>query len=174
MEPFEIRVMNAPRQYFPDPVSVATFIKGQLENAGIPVNVVASDFKSHLNTLRNGEFEMGLIGWVGDNGDSDNFLGMFFGSWAAEKGMASNYSFYRNEQMDELLLSARREGDLLNRADLYQDVLDLWRRDLPLLPLVHGDNIAVIDARYEGFELQKIGDLRLGSVRLRGASTEQP
>lgn len=164
-EPLELQVLNAPRQYFPDPVTVATFIKGQLEEVGIPTRVVSKDFKAHLSDLRNGNFEAGLIGWIGDNGDSDNFLSVFFASWAAEKGTATNYSFYRNPEMDQLLLAARAETDQARRAVLYEDVLKLWRKDLPLLPLVHGDNIVALRSGYEGFELQKIGDLRLGWLK---------
>jgi len=165
LEPLEIQVMNAPRQYFPDPVTIATFIKGQLDAVGIPTKVVSSDFKAHLNNLRNGDFEAGLIGWMGDNGDSDNFLSVFFASWAAEKGTATNYSFYRSNEMDRLLLSGRVEADLEKRAVIYGDSLRLWRKDLPILPLVHGDNIVVMQSGYEGFELQKIGELRLGWMK---------
>jgi len=165
LEPLEIQVMNAPRQYFPDPVTIATFIKGQLDAVGIPTKVVSSDFKAHLNNLRNGDFEAGLIGWMGDNGDSDNFLSVFFASWAAEKGTATNYSFYRSNEMDRLLLSGRVEADLEKRAVIYGDALRLWRKDLPILPLVHGDNIVVMQSGYEGFELQKIGELRLGWMK---------
>lgn len=164
-EPLEIQVMNAPRQYFPDPVTIATFIKGQLEAVGIPTKVVSSDFKAHLNNLRNGDFEAGLIGWMGDNGDADNFLSVFFASWAAEKGTATNYSFYRNDEMDRLLLAGRLETNIEKRDAIYGDVLKLWRKDLPILPLVHGDNIIVMQSGYEGFELQKIGELRLASIK---------
>lgn len=164
-EPLELQVLNAPRQYFPDPVTIATFIKGQLEAVGIPTRVVSKDFKAHLSDLRKGDFEAGLIGWIGDNGDSDNFLSVFFASWAAEKGTATNYSFYRDPEMDRLLLAARAETDRTRRGALYGDVLKLWREDLPLLPLVHGDNIVVLGSGYEGFELQKIGDLRLGWLK---------
>lgn len=164
-EPLEIQVMNAPRQYFPDPVTIATFIKGQLEAVGIPTKIVSSDFKAHLNNLRNGDFEAGLIGWMGDNGDTDNFLSVFFASWAAEKGTATNYSFYRNDEMDRLLLAGRAETIPEKRAAIYGEVLKLWRKDLPILPLVHGDNIVVMQSGYDGFKLQKIGDLRLGWIR---------
>lgn len=164
-KPLEILVMNAPRPYLPDPVTAATFIKGQIESMGIPAKVVSVDFKTQLNLLRNGEFEAGLIGWIGDNGDTDNFLSVFFGSWAAVKGSATNYSFYRNPEMDELLLTARKTVGSEERARLYQRVLALWKRDLPLLPLCHGDNIVVLSSQFEGFKLQKIGDLRLSEVR---------
>src|SRR5690606_36929392 len=118
---------------------------------GVEVRVLASDFKSHLDALRNGEFELGLIGWVGDNGDPDNFLSVFFGSWAAEKGSATNYSFYRNEEMDTLLLAARRATGDAQRSLLYGQALELWRRDLPILPLCHGDSIVALRADYGGF-----------------------
>ncbi|MDQ8203526.1 ABC transporter substrate-binding protein [Pelagicoccus sp. SDUM812003] len=166
--PLEILVMNAPRPYLPDPVTAATFLKGQLEAVGIPTKVTALDFKTQLDLLRNGDFEVGLIGWVGDNGDTDNFLSTFFASWAAEKGSATNYSFYRNDEMDALLQAGREETDTKRRAKIYEDALKLWKRDLPILPLCHGDNIVALDARFSGFELQKIGDLRLTDLRYEG------
>ena len=67
--------------------------------------------------------------------------------------------------MDRLLLSGRVEADLEKRAVIYGDALRLWRKDLPILPLVHGDNIVVMQSGYEGFELQKIGELRLGWIK---------
>ncbi|MCH6255522.1 ABC transporter substrate-binding protein [Puniceicoccaceae bacterium K14] len=163
--PLKIRVMNAPRAYFPDPIVAATFIKGQLENVGIACEVVSSDFKSQLNDLRNGDFELGLIGWIGDNGDTDNFLSTFFASWAAKKGSATNYSFYRNPEMDELLLAARKSSSSGERARLYSEALMLSDRDIPLVPLAHGDNMIALRSGLTGFELQKIGDLRLGWIR---------
>lgn len=166
-EPLELLVMNAPRPYFPDPIVIATFIKGQLEAAGLSVKIVSSDFKAQLSSLRNGDYEAGLIGWVGDNGDTDNFLSVFFASWAAVKGTATNYSFYRNDEMDALLRKGRIETDSDRRSEVYGKVIDLWRKDLPLIPLVHADNIAAIDSHFDGFELQKIGDLRLAPLMLR-------
>lgn len=171
-DPIEITVMNAPRPYLPDPVTAAIFIKGQIEALGIPAKVVAVDFKTQLDLLRNGEFEIGLIGWVGDNGDTDNFLSVFFGSWAAEKGSATNFSFYRDAEMDALLLEARGTADPSSRAGLYRRALDLWKRDLPILPLCHGDNIVALGSQFEGFTLQKIGDLRLSELRLKDAEQE--
>ena len=102
---------------------------------------------------------------MGDNGDADNFLSVLFASWAAEKGTATNYSFYRNDEMDRLLLAGRLETDIEKRDAIYGDALKLWRKDLPILPLVHGDNIVVMRSGYVGFELQKIGELRLASIK---------
>ncbi len=171
--PLEILVMNAPRIYFPEPLTIATFIQGQLKEIGLPVRVVSSDFKAQLHALRNGEFEAGLIGWVGDNGDADNFLSVFFASWAAEKGSATNYSFYRNEEMDRLLLAGRAATSLDQRANVYSQVLEKWRQDLPILPLVHSDDLFAMNSDYEGFEIQKIGELRLAGIRLKSDNARE-
>jgi len=169
-QPLRLHVMTAPRVYFPDSVRAASLIRRDLEQVGLKVEIVARDFKSHLDLLRHGDFEMGLIGWVGDNGDTDNFLSVFFGGWAAEVGSATNFSFYRNPDMDRLLLAGRREVDTGTRQGIYQDALALWRRDLPILPLVHGEDVVVLRSDVEGFELQRTGDLRLGGVRPRAVS----
>lgn len=163
--PVRLQVMSAARPYFPDPVKAASLIRSQLEAVGLKVEIVSRDFKSHLDSLRNFDFETAIIGWVGDNGDPDNFLSVFFGSWATQPGLASNYADYRNAEMDELLLAARRTIDRAERARLYERALGLWRRDLPLIPLVHGDNIVVLRREVAGFRIQKISDIRLGAIR---------
>ena len=165
--PVRLFVMNAARPYMPDPPKATSLIRSQLEAVGLRVEVVARDFKTHLDTLRHYEFDCAIIGWVGDNGDPDNFLSPFFGSWATEKGSATNYSFYRSEEMDRLLLAARRESDRAARGALYEQALALWRRDLPLVPLVHGENIAVWRSEVTGFQIQKDGNLRLGGLGWR-------
>lgn len=172
-EPLRLHVMTAPRSYFPDSVRAASLIRRDLEQVGLRVDIVARDFKSHLDTLRGGEYELGLLGWIGDNGDPDNFLSIFFGSWAAEKGAASNVSFYKNPEMDELLIQGRRQTDTDERQRIYEQVLGIWRRDLPIVPLVHGENIVVMRSETASFQLQQTGTLHLGDVRWRdGAASE--
>ena len=163
-EPVTLHVMSAPRAYLPEPVKGASLIRAALERVGVKVEIIAKDFKTHLDITREGTFELAILGWVGDNGDTDNFLSIFFGSWATEPGSASNYADYRNPEMDGLLLQARAETDTNRRADLYGQALALWRRDLPIIPLVHGDNLAVFRSEITDFRIQKISDIRLGFV----------
>lgn len=169
--PVRIQVMSAARPYLPDPVRAASFIRSELEKVGLQVEIVARDFKTHLNDLRNFDFDTAIIGWVGDNGDPDNFLSVFFASWATEPGSASNYADYRNGEMDRLLLQARIETNPEKRGEIYEQALAHWRRDLPIIPLVHGDNIAVMRSEVTGFRIQKISDIRLGDIGWRKAET---
>jgi len=162
--PIRLQVMTAPRPYLPEPVQATSFIRSELEKAGLQVEIVARDFKSHLDSLRNFEFEIAIIGWNGDNGDTDNFLSIFFGSWATQPGSASNYADYKNSEMDDLLLAARQDVNIEERAARYERALAIWRRDLPIIPLVHGDNVLVLRQEITGFEMGRVSDVLFGPI----------
>jgi peptide/nickel transport system substrate-binding protein len=163
-DPVRLQVMTAPRPFLPNPLEAASFVRAQLEAVGLRVEVVARDFKSHLDDLRNHDFDCAIVGWIGDNGDPDNFLAVLLAGWAAQDGTASNFAGYRNAEMDELLLAGRRAVDVSVRRGIYERALAVWRRDLPIVPLVHGDNIVVLRREAAGFAVQPTGDLRFGTV----------
>jgi len=164
-EPIVISVMNAPRLYAPDPTRIVSLIRSDLEAVGLKVDIQVRDFMNHLNYTREGQHEMAFLGWMGDNGDPDNFLSIHLASWAAVKGAATNISFYKNEAVDELLKAGRLTADMQERQQLYEQVLQHWREDLPYLPLVHGENIVVMSSEVEGFILNADSDIHLGSVK---------
>lgn len=162
--PIELSTFTAPRIYFPDPVRVASLIRDDLQRVGIPVEVVSRDFQSHLTAVRSGEHEMALLGWIGDNGDPDNFLTVLLGSAGAVPGSATNISFYRNPEFDALLAAARVATDVSEREALYREALKLWRKDLPLIPLVYGEQLVVWSADVGGFSAHPTGEIRLGTA----------
>ncbi len=162
--PVELHTFTAPRPYFPDPLKIASLIRSDLEKVGLKVEIITRDFKSHLVVARRGQFELGLLGWSGDNGDTDNFLATFFASWAAVEDSATNISFYKNKAMDNLLVAGRQKTDLRQRQKIYEEALTLWARDLPLIPLLHSEQIVVTRSEVTGFQLQKTANLFFGSV----------
>jgi peptide/nickel transport system substrate-binding protein len=163
-EPLTLATFGQPRMYFPDPQRVASLIRNDLEKAGFTVEIINREFKSHLHAMRRGDFQMALLGWMADTPDPDNFLSTFFHSKAATPGSATNISFYRNVEMDELLDAALAIPDPDARTRIYAKALDLWARDLPLLPLVRGDQITVLDKRIGGYLLSPTGNHFFGPV----------
>lgn len=168
-EPLTLATFGQPRTYFPDPARVASLIRSDLEKAGLRVEIVNREFKSHLHATRRGEFEMALLGWMADTPDPDNFLATFFHSRAAVPGSATNISFYREPEMDRLLEAAISVPEVARREALYREALALWARDLPLIPLVQGDQITVLDSRLDGYLLSPTGNHFFGPVHWREA-----
>jgi peptide/nickel transport system substrate-binding protein len=164
-EPISISVMNAARLYAPDPVNLISLIREDLKQVGITIQVDVRDFKNHLHHTRNGRHEIGFLGWMGDNGDPDNFLSIHLASWAANLGGATNIAFYKNSEMDRLLIEGRKASVLNDRRLIYEKALAIWRHDLPILPLLHGESIVVLRSDLKGFTLSKTGDVYLGPVK---------
>jgi peptide/nickel transport system substrate-binding protein len=167
-EPIRLATFGQPRMYFPDPQRVASLIRSDLEAVGLRVEIINREFKSHLHSTRRGEYELALLGWMADTPDPDNFLSTFFHSRAAVVGSATNISFYRSAEMDALLDAALRETGRQGRERLYREALDLWGRDLPLIPLVQADQITILDSRVAGYVLSPSGNHFFGPVQWVG------
>ena len=167
----ELATFGQPRTYFPDPARVASLVRNDLEAIGLNVEIVNREFKSHLYITRRGEFDMCLLGWMSDTADPDSFLSTFFHSRAAIVGSGTNSSFYRNPEMDTLLESALLETDDEERERIYHQALALWERDLPLIPLVQGNQITVLDSRIGGYVLSPSSNHFFGPTFWKGGAS---
>lgn len=130
-------VMNSPRAYFPEPVKVAQFIKDSLAQVNIQVNIKIFSWDEYLNRVQNGEHELMLMGWTGDNIDPDNFLYTLLASDNAKPGLAGNYAFYKNKIVDTMLEQARQTTNIKFRRSLYRTLQEIVNNDMPTVPLVH-------------------------------------
>jgi len=166
----KLHVMTNPRPYLPNPTRAAELIKNDLEAIGLKIEIVAKEWGSHLAAVRNAEHDLALHGWIGDNGDPDNFLSIMDPK-AATIGSAINVSFLEDAELAKLLKAGREETNALKRPKLYDDVLRLAHELLPLVPLAHADDMVVLRSNVEGFVLQPTLDVRLGPVSLSSRVT---
>ena len=164
----KLAAFNEPRMYFPDPGRIASLIRSDLEAVGLKVEIVTREFKTHLHITRRGEFDLAILGWMADTPDTSNFLDTFLHSRAAEMGSSTNISFYRNPEMDRLLDEALATTAPARREALYAEALRVWARDLPLVPLVHGEQITVLRRELDGYVLSPTGNHYLGPVFWKG------
>lgn len=138
-------VMNCSRDYFPKPLEVAEYIKENLKQVNINVTIKTCDWDEYLDRIDRGEHELALIGWTGDSVDPDNFLNTLLSSSSAKPGLAGNYSFYRNKEVDSLLAQARQTSNMIFRRNLYRSLQEIVNYDAPSVPLVH--TMPVVAAR---------------------------
>lgn len=119
------------RPYMPDPVANFQAFKSDLEKAGFKVIAKAAPWRpTYLDTVQSGGAQMYLIGWTGDFGDPDNFVGTFFQSKQPAWG-------FDNSDIFAKLDAAERETDQARRTKLYQEANDLIMAFLPGVPYVH-------------------------------------
>lgn len=167
--------LPVPRPYIPDGIALAEAIQSDLQNIGINANIVTFDWPTYLNKTAHGEHDMAMLGWIADVADPDNFLYSLLSIPNAEKP-AYNISFYRNEEMQNLLDRARMSTDVdvqelesldLGRSSvitdrdvrtrLYQQAQAIIHRDAPWVPLAHAQRILVISKDVKNLRLSPLG-----------------
>lgn len=134
--PLKLYYMPIVRFYYPDPEAIATAMAAQLAAVGIDVKLeLAGDWATYLDMRRNGEL-VGLyqLGWGGDNGDPDNFLGYFFANAAEPK---ASEGFYSNPELAALLVKARSTVDKEERTKLYQQAEEMLYEDVGRIWIAH-------------------------------------
>jgi len=129
--------MPVARPYMPQPKEIATALQQQLAAIGVEAEIVTMDWATYLEKGQNGEHDAYLIGWTGDNGDPDNFMYVLLDKDNATIGSSGNYSFYKSDELHELLIAAQKESDHQKRDELYKKAQVIVHDDAPWVPLVH-------------------------------------
>jgi len=154
-----LHVMPVSRPYMFDPPRIAEAIQSYLAVIGIKVKIYQVDWANYLQELSEGKHQMCLLGWIGDNGDPDNFLNSAFNSNSASIGFALNLAFYINNEAQELLSSALATYDEEKRVTYYKKVQEMIHEDAAWVYMVHSTQNMVFRNNIKGFVLSPTGRL---------------
>jgi peptide/nickel transport system substrate-binding protein len=150
----------------PQPGRIAEAIQSDLREVGIRASIRTYDWGIYLEKLGKGEHEAALMGWIGDNGDPDNFLYTLLDSDNTNKPAASNYCFYRNAEVHKRLIAAKRTTDRNQRTKLYEEAQAIIQQDVPIIPLFHSTQMVAFRKGISGFHLNPTGMKRFWTVKL--------
>lgn len=156
--------MPIARPYMPQPQRIAEAIQADLKSVGIETQIVSFEWGTYLDKLSNSEHDMALAGWIGDNGDPDNFLYTLLDKENTQKGSAANYAFYRGDSVHQLLVKARTVYEQAERARLYEQAQVLIKQDAPWVPLFHSTQMMATLAGVEGFYLHPVGEKKFDTI----------
>jgi len=148
---------STPRPYMAQPERVARFLQTALEQVGIKTELVLQPYAAHRASVESGEHDLALFGWTGDNGDPDNFLYVLFNTDHTVVGDAQNIAFYRQPDVDKMLVEAQGTVDEDARASIYARVQDRIAADAPWVPIAHSELVIAARADLEGVMLSALG-----------------
>ncbi len=120
------------RPYMPDPAANFQAFKADLEAAGFKITPKSvpwrPDYNNNVGTGNGGHIR--LLGWTGDFGDPDNFVGTFFRTKSKAWG-------FDNAEIFKLLEDGRIETDQEKRTEVYKNANRKIMEFLPGVPYVH-------------------------------------
>uniref|UniRef100_A0A7C4XJ30 Solute-binding protein family 5 domain-containing protein n=1 Tax=candidate division WOR-3 bacterium TaxID=2052148 RepID=A0A7C4XJ30_UNCW3 len=120
----------------------AEFISSALSEIGIKITINPLPWKVLLEKSYQGNSLLSLQGWVGDNGDPDNFLYPLFHTKSF--GYPGNTFFFSEPEIDEMLEQARKIRNLSQRIDYYRTLEEKILKEAPGVFLYHSlENVAI-------------------------------
>jgi len=145
------------RPYMPDPAANFQAFKSDLEAVGFKVTAKSAPWNpDYISKVDAGDAGLYLLGWTGDFGDPDDFIGVFFGSKQPAWG-------FNNTKIFDELKAAKQETDQTKRiADYEQANADIMNF-LPGVPYVHTSPAIALAPGWKGFVPSPVGiDKTLG------------
>lgn len=145
--------VNVSRPYMPDPEQIFTVLSSQLQEVGVVTNPVTDAWSPDYLDKITGTADHGihLLGWTGDCNDTDNFVGVFFGSKSAEWG-------FDNPELFSALAEARGVSSLDEQTALYQDINQMVAEFIPGVPLAHPAPTLAFAPRVESYPASPVND----------------
>jgi peptide/nickel transport system substrate-binding protein len=157
--------MPVPRNYMPNGRKAAESIQSDLAKVGVKINIVSYDWATYLKMVSNGEHELAILGWSGDIGDPDNFLFTLLDKDNAKKP-GTNRSFYKGEELHQVLTKAQEITDQKGREKLYLEAQKIIMRDVPMIPLAHSTQVVPVAGNVVGFQMDPTGRRKFSSVSI--------
>jgi peptide/nickel transport system substrate-binding protein len=136
-------------------------IQAMAKEAGINLNIRATEFASSLNLADKGDYSSYLIAWSGRT-DPDGNLYNFIACKAP-----LNYPGYCNEEVDKEIAASRQIEDPAERLKHYTKVAAQVLKDRPILYLFHRRWIYAFTQRLAGFQPYPDGLIRPQGVTLQ-------
>jgi len=163
---FETNIWAMPvaRPYNPNGRKVAEAMQADLAKVGIKVKIVSYDWGTYLKKSSNGEHDMVLLGWTGDNGDPDNFLNVLLGKHAAMQKPSQNRAFWKNEEFTALIDEAKETTNVAKRTAMYEKAQMIFEEEAAWKPVAHSIVIAPMLNKVHGFKLDPVGKRRFKEV----------
>ena len=138
------------RPYMPDPKRNFEAFAASLNKSGFKVTPKSApwnpDYLGRVDAGNAGNAR--LLGWTGDYGDADNFIGTFFQTPQKAWGTTTKPL----TKIQDLLNQGEEEVDEAKREAIYQDANREIMTELPGVPYAHSEPALAFSAKVRGYE----------------------
>jgi len=147
--------MPVQRPYNPNAKRMAEMMQADLAKVGINAKLVSYEWGEYRKRMQEGEHQMGLLGWTGDNGDPDNFF--FLRSCGAARKGGQNLSKWCDKEFDEKLLKARTLSEKQDRQKLYEEMQVIQKEEVPDVIIAHSTVYEPVSKKVVDWKISPFG-----------------
>ena len=139
--------------------TLATAIQGYLQKVGVSCTIDTFDWTTYKEKVKAGDYDIAFYGWIGDNGDPDNFLNLL-----ADKDPSMNIARWQDATYNADIASALTmpNGPVRDAAygamEKYVAARAVW------LPISHAKTLAAYRPNVSGFLYHVTGNVFLSKA----------
>jgi len=146
--------MPVQRPYNPNARLMAQMIQNDWAKIGINAEIVTYEWGEYLKRAKSGQQDTILVGWTGDNGDPDNWLGTLYGCDAIG---SNNYSMWCDKTYDDLVKNGKRVSDQAERTEFYRQAQVRMKEQIPNTPIAHSTAFMPMRKNVQGYVMSPLG-----------------
>jgi dipeptide transport system substrate-binding protein len=158
--------MPVQRPYNPDAKRMAELMQSDLAKIGIKAKIVSFEWGEYIKRTQQGEHDMALLGWTGDNGDPDNFFTPLASCSASRPGGGSA-SKWCDHSFDDVIQQAAASGSHDERVKLYTQAQVIMHEQAPFFLIAHSVTFMPMRKELEGYVMSPIGRHDFNFVTLK-------
>jgi len=117
------------------------------KNIGVDAQLTSKEWKTLLQDMNTGAFEVVRYGWYADYNDVSSFLDLF------KTGGTMNRSGYNNPTYNRLLDKAADTADKTQRDAYYQQALSILATDAPAIPIYQNVSVGLVKPYVGGYQM---------------------
>jgi peptide/nickel transport system substrate-binding protein len=136
----------------PDRKQLIQVLQSEFQNVGIEATTNTVEFPAFFQDVQDGKYQVAVIGWL-NLSDPDRATFRQFTSDGS-----ANYGKYRNEQVDQLLKTARTTLDQSKARSLYADAVKQIVDDAPYIFVQYQEYIAMYAPKLQGYVINPVAN----------------
>jgi len=160
---FTLWAMPVQRPYNPNAKLMAQMLQADWAKVGLKARIVSYEWGEYLKRAKAGEHDVILMGWTGDNGDPDNWLGTLYSCDAIG---SNNAAMWCDPAFDALVKKAKTVNDHEQRSELYRQAQQRLKAQVPITPIAHSTVNQPISAKVQDFKVSPFGRNTFDGVSL--------
>ncbi|WP_060584853.1 ABC transporter substrate-binding protein [Aeromonas schubertii] len=108
---------------------VAVAVASMWKKLGVQVSLVNQEWKTYLETKKQGQFDVARAGWNADYNEASSMLDLM------QTTHGTNDGKYSNPEFDKLMSESRDQVDDVARNKLYVQAEEILAKDMPIAPI---------------------------------------
>ena len=152
----DLWAMPVQRPYNPNAKRIAELMQADLAKIGVKAEIKSFEWGEYRKRMQNGEHQMGMMGWTGDNGDPDNFLNTLLGCDSA-KTNGSNVAKFCYQPFEDVVQKAKVTSNPVERTKLYEKAQVIFKEQAPWFTIAHAVQLMPVRKEVIDFKLSPFG-----------------